>query len=91
MKPLLGDFQSAQIVGADGSVINAPTLMLSLEDAKLLRAYKKFLLRNRLKEALYCETCHEDNRSHGLEAFVTDSQILFRCRCRSLFYQGQTL
>ena len=91
MKPLLSDYAPSQIISPDGSVMNAPALTLSMEDAKLLRVYKKFLLRNGLKEALYCNACFESNRSHGLEAFVTDDQILFRCRCRSLFYQGATL
>ena len=66
-------------------------LLMSLEDAKLLRAYKKFLLINGLKEALYCVRCFEGMRSDGTEAFVTADQILIRCRCRRLYYDGQTL
>jgi ligand-binding sensor protein len=91
MNPLLSDYAPSQIVGADGTVLNAPTRLLSDEDARLLRTYKKFLLHFGLKEAMYCNSCYESNREHGMEAFVTDQRILFRCRCRSLFYEGPTL
>jgi len=90
-RPRLNDYVPAQLVGPDGSLLNAPTLMLSLEDAKLLREYKKWLLRNGYREALYCTRCFESNRQDGLHAFVTDQRILFKCRCRSLLYEGQTL
>ena len=66
-------------------------MLLSIEEAKLLREYKKFLLRHGLKEALYCNACFERNLSHGTEAYVTSEQIVIKCRCRLRFYQGQTL
>ncbi len=63
---------------------------LSTEDAKLLRDYKRFLLRHGYKEALYCNVCHEAGRRDGLEAHVTSDDILLRCRCRNQFYKGPT-
>ena len=90
-KPLLGDKTAALIVAPDGTVANYPTVVLSMEEAKLLREYKKFLLRQGLKEALYCNACFESNLSHGTEAYVTTDQIVIKCRCRLRFYQGQTL
>ncbi len=90
-KPLLNDSAPLQLVGPDGTLIHAQALTLTDEDARLLRTYKKFLLHYGYREALYCTRCFEGNRSDGLDAYVTDHKILFRCRCRSLFYEGQTL
>lgn len=85
------DKTQSVVIAPDGTVANYPTVVLSLEDAKLLREYKKFLLRHGLREALYCNNCFEHNLSHGTEAYVTPDQIVIRCRCRLRFYQGQTL
>ncbi len=90
-KPLLNDTVAGQLVGPDGTLINAPALTLTHDDALLLRSYKKFLLHHGYREALYCTRCFESSRSDGLEAYVTDHKILFRCRCRSLLYEGATL
>ena len=76
------------IVGPDGAPLQVPTLLLSPEDARLLRLYKKFLLRYGLKEALYCDSCWDHNLSHGTESHVTDNEIVIRCRCSLRFYQG---
>lgn len=90
-KPLLNDYQPSTLIASDGTVLNAPALTMTTEEAKLLREYKKFLLRHGLKEALYCNSCFEQNRQDGTRAYVTPDQILIECRCRRLFYQGQTL
>lgn len=84
------DVTSGTIVDADGNVLNKPTVILSKEEAELLRSYKKFLQKRGLREALFCNTCWQGDLSDGLKAFVTDGQILFECRHRMLFYQGQT-
>ena len=89
-KPLLNDKTAAMIVAPDGTVASFPTIVISHEDAKLLRAYKKWLLRNGYREALYCNQCYSANRSDGLEAYVTDERMLFKCRCRAQYYQGAT-
>lgn len=78
------------ILQADGSIANKPTRILSSEDAKVLRAYKKFLEAHGLREALYCNECFSGNLSDGMRAHVTDGQILFECRHRMLFFQGQS-
>lgn len=66
------------------------TEMLSAEEAKLLRDYKRFLQRRGLREALFCNTCSEQRRSDGTQAYVTAEQIGIKCRCRFLFHQGPT-
>jgi hypothetical protein len=78
------------ILDANGSIVNKPTKLLSADDAKLLRAYKKFLMVHGLREAVYCNECFSGNLSDGMRAHVTDGQILFECRHRMLFHQGQT-
>lgn len=84
------DMVSGSIVDARGEVVNKPTQLLSKDDAELLRKYKKFLASHGLREAVYCNACFEGDLSDGMRAFVTDGQILFECRHRMLFYQGQT-
>ena len=90
-KPLLNDQTKSTIIGPDGSVANAPTLILSYEEVSLLRQYKKWLTARGYKEALYCSRCWESNLSHGCEAYVTDQEVFIRCRCRLSYYKGQTL
>jgi hypothetical protein len=81
---------TAQLVGPNGEVINKPTEVLTTEEAELLRKYKTFLRRHNYREALYCARCWDGGLSDGTEAYVTDSQVVVKCRCRLSFYQGQT-
>lgn len=85
------DVTTGTLVDASGAVINRPTVILSQEEADLLRRYKKFLLKRGLREALYCTSCWNGNLADGIsEAFVTDAQILLKCNHRMLFFQGQS-
>ncbi len=84
------DITTSVIVGPDGSPASVPTIILTQEAAALLRLYKKFLEAHRLREALYCQECWDGQNPDGCEAYVTDHQILIRCRHRILFYQGAT-
>lgn len=80
---------SGTVIGPDDkSVETVPTREISFEDAKLLREYKKFLLKMGLREALYCQHCWGHSLSDGCEAHVTDQDILIRCRCTMRFYKG---
>jgi hypothetical protein len=67
-----------------------PNVQLSLEDARLLREYKKFLTRHGLKEALYCSNCWSGTKEDGCKAFVRDEAIMIGCRCCVRSFQGQT-
>ena len=78
------------ILGPTGEPATIPTVILSQEDADLLRKYKKFLAKQGLREALYCNQCWDGSREDGCKAYVTDSQIGILCRCRMRFFQGQT-
>ena len=64
--------------------------LFSQADAELLRKYRKFLVKYKLREALYCTHCEDAGRLPGLRASVTDSKIDFECRCTVRRYRGQT-
>lgn len=78
------------ILGPDGQPATVPTVLLDAEDVRVLRAYKKVLMKLGLREALYCQDCWNHQLADGLEAHVTDSQVIFRCRCKLRFYSGQS-
>ena len=78
------------LVDANGEVINKPTVLLTKEEAELLRKYKKFLQARGLREALYCSTCWDGDLSDGMDAHVTEGQILFKCSHRMLYFHGAT-
>ena len=78
------------IVGPDGIPLSVPTDVLDHKDAALLRQYKKLLLKLGLREALFCNDCWDMKTHDGLEAYVTDSQIVLRCRCKLRYYQGSS-
>lgn len=84
------DKSTTQILGPDGSVATVATVLLSEEEARLLRTYRKFLERHGLREALYCNHCWNGEREDGCKAFVTTNQIGIQCRCKMRFFQGMT-
>lgn len=90
-KPLLNDYTTGTLIDAQGNLLHRPTLILTLDEARLLRSYKKFLLNHRLQEApVRCRDCFEGNRTDFHHFFVTDTQIQYSCGCRMLFYSGPT-
>lgn len=78
------------ILDANGQPASLPTQLITAEEAALLRLYKKFLHSHGLREAVFCNTCFEGNLSDGMEAHVTDGEVLFRCRHRMLYHKGQS-
>lgn len=64
--------------------------LMTDDDARLLRNYKKFLLKLHLKELLYCRKCDEHGDHPGVRASVTDSKIDVQCRCTTRRYRGQS-
>lgn len=78
------------ILAPDGSVATKATRMLTAEEAEILRAYKKFLAKYGLQEALFCTTCGRSTREDGCRAYVQDGKILIECRCTARLYLGQS-
>lgn len=79
------------IVDVTGAVAIPDRIMLTDEEAKLLRAYKKFLLTHDLREAVYCQRCWSKDLSDGTQFFVTPDKILIKCRCAERMYLGASL
>lgn len=78
------------IVGPDGK----PPLRhieLTVQDAMVLRAYKRLLEKYALKEALYCSNCWDRDLSDGCKAFVRHEAIMIQCRCSERTFEGPTL
>ena len=71
------------LVGPDGTLVIKQNVPMSVEDHQLLLQYRKFLLRQGLREALFCNDCFEGNRNEGTRAHVTDSSVLIECRCKT--------
>jgi len=85
------DMTTGLILTPDGQAASKPTIILSAEQARIMREYKKKVLGPLgLKEALYCDSCWEHDLSHGCNANVTDNQIAIVCRCQIRFFQGPT-
>jgi DNA-binding sugar fermentation-stimulating protein len=79
----------ASLIIPNGTAITRDKL-LSQSDAELLRKYKQFMVKYKLREALYCVHCEDAERMPGLRASVTDSKIDMECRCTVRRYRGQT-
>lgn len=80
---------SATVMGPDDKTVQTVgTEEIDFVEAKLLRDYKKFLMKHDLREALYCNRCWQHDLSDGTEAHVTDSDILIKCRCTLRHYRG---
>jgi hypothetical protein len=79
------------IVGPNGELLARPTRLLTDDEARVIRAYKKIKLKYGFSEENHCHACGSSrDRSDGMRGFTTDQQIMFECRCRMLFYEGQS-
>jgi len=88
---IIPDTVEGTVTDQHGETTSVPALMLSDEQARILREYKKkILLPLGLREALFCQTCGNATPEDGCKAFVTDSQIGIICRCTQRLYLGQT-
>ena len=84
------DVVPGTIVGPNGVPVNTPPQLLTDDEARVLREYKKFLHRRGLREATFCNTCFEGNLNDGMKVRVTDGQIVLICKHRMLFYGGSS-
>jgi len=63
----------------------------TVQEAQLLRSYRRFLEKHHLKEALYCGKCWERELSDGCKAFVRPEAIMIQCRCTERTFDGATI
>ena len=73
------------VVGPDGKhLLEMKQTTLTPTEVAMLREYKKFLLKYRLRESLRCQDCFEANRDDGFQFGVNDERMFAHCRCRIL-------
>jgi hypothetical protein len=84
------DVTEGVILDANGEPSTRPTVLLTAEEAALLRLYKKFLHAHGLRSATYCNTCYSGNLEDGMRVSVTDNEAVFICRHRMLYHRGQS-
>lgn len=78
------------IVGPDGALLNRPTTILDKDEAAVIRAYKKIKAKYGFREENRCSKCWTGDRDDGMRGHTTDFEIIYECRCRMLFFRGQT-
>lgn len=76
-------------VKADGAAV--ADVLMSEDEARLLRLYKKVLLGLGLREALHCNVCFKSETRDGCNASVTTNHIEIRCRCANRRFRGLTI
>jgi hypothetical protein len=85
----------------NGSLIAAPddavvpkTEYLTPDDAKIIRAYERWLKVHRLQRpdgvGVYCAACFESDRQDGTRYFVEPHRIYIECRCTVRVFTGPT-
>ena len=79
------------LVGVDGELLQRPTLVLSADEALLVRSYFKFMLGTlRLEPEFLCGTCFDGTRESAATYEVDDQQIVIVCNCSLRFHKGET-
>lgn len=68
----------------DGSLLTKPTTTLLPTEVQLLRDYRAFLTKYRLREAVFCDACFEGDLSDGTRFAVTPTLVHVECRCKIL-------
>lgn len=79
------------LTDAEGALLTRPTVTLSTDDARALRAAAKLLRRMRFRMTVRCDACFEGGRQDGMRGEINRQQIALECRCRHLTYNGETL
>lgn len=91
MKPLLNDTVQGTIVTPTGEVANMPTLIITSEEAAMLRRMQKFNRAHGFMMAFFCNSCWEGSMQDGVKADINDHHVVLQCRHRRIYYQGQTI
>jgi hypothetical protein len=80
--------------GAGNAVVkHLPAVPLTTEEARMLREFRKFLLRAGLQINVRCAKCATDRngRPGYLDWTIGPEKVIFMCGCRQIVYLGQTL
>lgn len=88
---IIPDTIEGTVTDPRGETRSVPAKLLTEEQARILRLYKKQVLAPLgLREALFCNHCGNTTLEDGCKAFVTDSEIGIICRCTQRIFFGQT-
>jgi hypothetical protein len=79
------------LTDAEGALLSRPTVTLTTEDARALRAAAKLLRRMSFRMTVRCDACFEGGRQDGMRGEITRTHIALECRCRHLRFNGETL
>jgi hypothetical protein len=79
------------LTDADGARLMRPTVTLSPDEAKVLRAAARLLRVRRFRMTVRCDACFEGNRGDGMRGEINRTSIHLECRCRFLQFHGETL
>lgn len=85
MNPTENDKVPGTILDANGQPSYRPTVILSADEARMLREHKRFKQTHGIREADFCANC-----SGPFQAYVRTDEIAFVCKCRMLYYRGMT-
>jgi hypothetical protein len=88
--PVLNDTVAGSILGPNGEPAYLPAEVLSLDDAKMLRAFDKFCQTRGLRVAFYCNGCFDGNLADGMRGGIDSHNIGLQCRHRQIVYLGST-
>lgn len=83
------------LYGPDGNAVmkDLPAEPLTIEEAKILRAFKKILVRRQLQHNFRCGKCHQNRSGQPgyLDWTIASDKIILMCGCRQIVYLGQTV
>jgi hypothetical protein len=81
---------SIDLTDAEGSLLTRPTVPLSVDEARALRAAARLLRSKRFRMTVRCDACFEGGRGDGMRGEITRAHIALECRCRHLTFNGET-
>jgi len=87
---LITEHTTGQLITPDGALLSRPTRLLTMAEAKTLRAYFRWTLAAQLEPELLCRTCFDQSRDTKATYQITDDQITIICACQIRFFHGVT-
>lgn len=77
----------------NGEVVEIPTILMEREDAAIARLFERVIRNLRLQAFTIHTPCWNKKYTDyaAMEVHITPDQIGYKCKCRMLFHQGQSL
>jgi len=85
----LADRTKGLLFDEHGQPASLPTVLMSRDEAQILRQYARFLHDRRLSVSYYCRGCWNGRTTADpLMVKISPGQVVFTCRCRIRYWQG---